>query len=210
MKSTTFTVICGLLAGSALAGPIEQRASSSLIKTIEDAVYKWRADTAFVSNFLNEAGARDFESQAAFHSAAIAAHAHELNEGVQKAVLDKDLPDTTEVKAANRALVTEGEVDAVVALLEDLTKLNYYKQAALVEKDVAQINFGNSTIEGRCQGILPAVDMYFNAAAKYVQKLGGGDSLFSVRAIRETACSTGPYSIASGYGQPTHYASPPK
>ena len=204
MKSFVLTVLCGLLASSAVAVPVEKRnAASSEISAIEHAVYTWRQDTALVSDFLNKGKNQAFKGQMQFHHAATATLAAELNELPQKAVLDKYVPHSQEIETANNTLVTEGTFGSVVSFLQQLTKLNYNTEYMQILEDVNQIDFGTNTVAGRCEAVLPAIDMYFDAAAKYVQKLGGGTSLFGVQAIRPYACPTGPYSIGGTYSKPS-------
>lgn len=194
MGGATLILLFGLMVSQILAfpSPSSKRSSSASREAnqIKHAVFAWQQDTGIVSNFLNQAQARDFSGQAAYHHAASGALAAELNELVHKAVLDKDLPHTPEVENANTTLVTDGDFESVVQLLTDLTHLNFSTDRGEIRKDINHINFGNATVGGRCFGVLPAIDEYFNAAAKQVEKLDGSKVLFGVSAIRPTACET--------------------
>jgi hypothetical protein len=54
--------------------------------------------------------------------------------------------------------------------------------------DVDHINNGNSTVGGRCGSVLPAIDVYFQAASQTLIESFNDTSLVGLTAVRPAAC----------------------
>ena len=190
MKHSTFALVSTMLAlcsgATALALPQSTTPSANDIK---GAVYAWRSDTGTVSTFLNNAAARSFSNNAAFHNAAVNAYNAEIDELTHKQVLDNELPPSSQLTQANQTLVADGTFQSVVDRLNTLKSLQY-SQTKAIAKAVNQINFGHDNVAGRCAAVLPAIDTYFSQAAKEVRRLDGDSSLNGLKAIRPTACGS--------------------
>jgi hypothetical protein len=141
---------------------------------LSSACAAWVADTGIVSNFLN-IGAGLVNDTSEFENQANIALQAEDDELLHKAAIDQLIGNDPTISLANLTL-TDGSFQSVVNGLADMA-LNGPSRAA----DIPSID----TV--RCPQILPAIDAYCAIAAEFAAPLG---VMFSLRAIRPSACST--------------------
>lgn len=118
-----------------------------------DAVNAWRADTGRVSRFLDTATL--FTGQEYTRMAQMALDA-ELDELVQKEILDQAMGARPEIQAASDVLSTQGYLLDVVDVLRAMVR----DGPVTAVRDVDAIN------RNRCVNVLPNVDAYFAAAGE--------------------------------------------
>lgn len=156
----------------ALAAPSTAVPKRQVQEDITTAMLNWLQDTGFVSSYLDQAASLAPSDVLADGALALAAENDERN---HKAVLDNffvfetDTPNQNVINA-NTTLITDGNFESVVMLLEDISVTGNLA-------DIMAINFV------RCANVLPAIDAYFIAVAQAT-----GSSFFSP-AIRPLACA---------------------
>ncbi|KAH7119575.1 hypothetical protein B0J11DRAFT_590460 [Dendryphion nanum] len=145
MKCSIFLYFLPLL--QARGYPVHQ--TFALPTTLLTFASLWAGDIGQVTRFLDQAESISPED---FVARATTALAFQLDEFQFKNSLDGFIGQDPLLRAANQTLIGDGTLDMVVDLLEELVK----KGKEGIE-NVKRIN------EVRCNRILPAVDVYFNA-----------------------------------------------
>lgn len=133
---------------------------------LRDAANAWQADTQAVSNFLSIAATlsgQDLRNQASTAFQRENDEANPEKSNIDAVLLNTGLPESGEVGTANDVLVTQGTFQVVVDGLSDLALNGDTFDQATIASKVDAIN------NDRCGSVLPAIDMYFDAVANFVQ-----------------------------------------
>ncbi|KAK3113964.1 hypothetical protein LTR53_008206 [Teratosphaeriaceae sp. CCFEE 6253] len=200
MKNFALTAVAALLASTTSAAAIARRDTSDLVA----AVKAWHDDTGAVSAFLDAAqttiSAADAGATIDLTATAGPALIREQNEAdPQKSTIegilcagDASCASFSAALAAAKAKIEAGPFQNVVDILQTLSdNVNDVEQARV---DINSINTDQITIlglsEGRCEAVLPAIDVYFQAAASFLADQGDTTSLKGfTAAVRPGACN---------------------
>ncbi|KAK4957467.1 hypothetical protein LTR10_005430 [Elasticomyces elasticus] len=197
MKCSAVVAAAALLISSAVATPLIKREGlfESDAAIVKQAALAWQANTRAVSDFLDAAAAiLSVEQEGVtvdLRGLAVTALDHEINELQQKG----DLEDQACVVDTNCQNTVQGFESLLGAKtqLESGTFQSVVDQLTLLSGDAGtdfdairtSVDIINNGPNGRCQGVLPAIDQYFSVASDALSD----DSLFGVRAIRPNACT---------------------
>ncbi|KAK5679401.1 hypothetical protein LTS10_008216 [Elasticomyces elasticus] len=208
MKACTIATAVALLTSSTFAASVHKRDAVSdkfqavNVEQLTTAVSTWLLDTQGVSDFFNDAAnavanADTFDTtQTSLPVEANDAFQHETNETSQKGIIEGFLC----LDTACTSSISSVSIQAAKELLENgafqsvLDQLNRIDgQGAPNIADVSDainiINNGNSTTDGRCAGVLFAIDTYFRAASDVIDQLGADNLLTGLEASRPLACN---------------------
>jgi hypothetical protein len=153
----------------ALGGPAFNTVDVRTKQAMQLAISNWQTDTGLVTGFLNMGPS--VKDNNGFKGIADGAFKAEVDELVQKNVLDKVIGNDPRVSIANLTL-TSGVFQSVVDNLQ-IMSLQGTKRAALI----------NEINNVRCTQILPSIDTYMIVAAEYI-----GNFAQQRRAVRPEAC----------------------
>ncbi|KAK3632576.1 hypothetical protein LTR22_020512 [Elasticomyces elasticus] len=199
-----------VLAGTAAAAAIDKRATSTSAvdaAAVRDAVLNWQQDTATVSQFLDEAAAQIIIANNGgtidLTGDAFNAFGSESDELNQKGTLEAQLcfdstcqqnlgvSDIGTSIGAAKAELENGSFNSVLFQLLQLTDSSIgadINNGAIGPVNI--INLGNATTDGRCAGVLFAIDIYFETASNVLQQIDPTDnSLVGIKAVRPQACN---------------------
>ncbi|KAK5717812.1 hypothetical protein LTR15_008653 [Elasticomyces elasticus] len=209
----TFTIsatLASILISTAHASTLQQRDLGLNAGDIHDAVIKWHDDTEAVSAFLNSAA--DIVNQALNNgqdsiditSIANTAFGRETDEPNQKHTIELNFcphldtigcnPDQLGngvIDGANATLITDGTFISVVNALQTLSSAPAGTSAQLAKAQLDLINNGNGQTGGRCQAVLPAIDLYFQQVNIGLIMQNGDRSLSGVHPVPPSACGSG-------------------
>ncbi|KAK5741316.1 hypothetical protein LTR17_004023 [Elasticomyces elasticus] len=197
MKCSAIVAAAALLVSSAVATPLIKREglSASDAAIIKQAALAWEANTRAFSAFLDAAAAILSVEQESItvNTRGLAATAldHEINELQQKGDLENQAC-AVDTNCQNTVEGFESLLSAK-AQLESGTFQSVVDQLTVLSGDAGtnfdairtSVDIINNGPNGRCQGVLPAIDQYFSVASDALSD----DSLFGVRAIRPNACT---------------------
>ncbi|KAK5709911.1 hypothetical protein LTR17_019357 [Elasticomyces elasticus] len=205
MKACTIATTVALLASSTFAAAVHKRddVSDKLAQVDTNALviaaFQWHSDTAAVSAFLDNA-AQAIASGQSFDLTgdAQSAFGSETNEKTQKGAIegficldsacDADIS-FTGIGAAKIEL-EGGAFQSVLDQLNEISSAPEGTSALDVANAISIINNGNSATDGRCAGVLPAIDLYFRSAADVLKRIIPGDTtLDGLTAARPAACN---------------------
>ncbi|KAK4956642.1 hypothetical protein LTR10_006169 [Elasticomyces elasticus] len=201
MRLSTITAAASLLAASSAAAIHNKRDFD--LDTVKNAVFAWQANTAAVSQFLDQAATQiQFVQDGTLSSIDLTGQAslalsHENDELNQKGILEsalcidsscaQDVNGRPDISTAKSALEggAFGNVVNLLGVISNGDGLSGPSSGA----DVDGINFGSAIVGGRCGVVLPAIDAYFVEASDAIVNAFGDTSLVGVTSVRPQACN---------------------
>ena len=130
MKHTIFMIVGSLLSLSAVSNAtlIPRQSTPPNATQIEHAGYGLWLDGITVAGFIEHAGENAWSNNKLYQKFVTGAYNDHLDQYTQKQVLDNQLPPTTPLENANTTLATDGALQAMGDILQQLTTLQNHQQ----------------------------------------------------------------------------------